>query len=277
VGITSSVLADVDAEFHLSRARMALRNAVAVVPHPGADGLAAGAIALRARNQRADAAVLLRTDPFAAGAALPDGPVAILDWGMRALDRPALIVDHDLPETAPREDQVFVSGFGEVPPIPSAALMRRIEAQAPLWLAEVGIAGDIGAEHVSEDARQLAALVDAPRRVPAGPVRLGLELLTEHEDAATALTDARIATLHEARRAWKAALEVVMRAEPVEVGGLSVVSFESEYVLEDVVARVWALRLPALQVVAVRNGAHVGGAAHLPPERLAGLLHSIAR
>ena len=271
------MLADVDAEFHLSRARMALRNAVAVVPNPGAHGLAAGAIALRARDERADDAVLLPADPFAPGAPLPVGPVALLDWGMRALDRPALIVDHDLPEAAPREDQVFVSGFGEVPPIPSAALMRRIEGEAPLWLAEVGIAADIGAEHVSEEARQLAALVDAPRRVPDGPVRLALELLTESEDADAALGDARIAALHEARRDWKAALEVVMRAEPVDAGDLSVVSFQSAYLLEDVVARVWALRLPALRVVAVRNGTHVGGAAHLPPERLAGLLQRIAR
>jgi hypothetical protein len=269
------VLADVDAEFHLSRARMALRNAVAVVPHPGADGLAAAAIALRARNERAAAAVLLCTDPFAPAAPLPEGPVAILDWGMRALDRPALIVDHAIPETAPRDDQVFVSGFGEVPAIPSAALMRRIEPEAPLWRAEVGIAADIGAEHVSLQARQLAALVDAPRRVPDGPIRLGLELLTEHEEPDHALADPRTGVLHEARRAWKAALESVMRVEPMEIDDVSVVPFESEYVLEDVVARAWALRLPALQVVAVRNGAHVGGAAHLPPERLAGLLRRL--
>ena len=68
-----------------------------------------------------------------------------------------------------------------------------------------------------------------------------------------------------------------MRVEPVEMGELSVAAFESDYVLEDVVARVWALRLPALHVVAIRNGEHVGGAARLPPERLAGLLDAIRR
>jgi single-stranded-DNA-specific exonuclease len=271
--MTSSVLADVDAEFHLSRARMALRNAVAVVPHPGADGLAAGAIALRARSEGATAAVLTDTDPFEPGHELPGGPVAILDWGMRALDRPALIVDHSVPEVAPRDDQVFVSGFGEVPPVPSAAIMRRIEPDAPLWLAEIGIAADIGAEHVLEEARQLAALADAPRRVPDGPVRLALEVLAGHEDAGSALADPRTRELQDARRAWKAALEDVMRVGPVDAGGLTVVAFESDFQIEDVVARAWALRLPALQVVAVRNGTHVGGAARLPPERLASLLH----
>ena len=39
---------------HLRRARQALREAVAVVPHTDADGLAAGAIALRERGERAE-------------------------------------------------------------------------------------------------------------------------------------------------------------------------------------------------------------------------------
>jgi single-stranded-DNA-specific exonuclease len=271
------MLADLDdAEIHLSRARMALRNAVAVVPHPGADGLAAGAIALRARRERAADAVL-GLDPFLEDARLPHGPLAILDWGMRSLDRPALIVDHGLPEVAPREEQVFLSGFGEVPPVPAAALMRRVDSEAPLWLAEIGIAADVGADHVSNDARQLAALADAPHRVPGGPVLTALELLTEHEEPVAALADRRAAALDEARREWKRALERVMRVEPVELGDVSCVAFESEYVLEDVVARAWALRLPALQVVAVRNGEHLGGSTRLPPERLAGLLEQLRR
>ncbi len=251
---------------------MALRNAVAVVPHPGADGLAAGAIALRARGERAAAAVLLDAGPYEEPGALPDGPLAILDWGIRGLDRPALLVDHARPEVAPRDDQVFVSGYGEIPVVPTAALMRRVVREAPLWLAEIGIAAEIGPEHVSHDSRQLAGLVDAPRRVPGGPVRTALEVLTAHDDVVDALADPRVAALDEARRTWKAALERVMRIEPVDLGELSVVRFESDCVLEDVVARAWALRLPAHQVVAVRNGTEIAGSTRLPPERLAGLL-----
>jgi hypothetical protein len=194
------VLADVDAELHLARARMALRNASAVVVHPGADGLAAGAIALAARRERAADAVIPETDPFDPATPLPDGPLAILDWGIRALARPALLVDHVMPEAAPRDDQVFVSGYGEIPVVPTAALMRRIVREAHLWLAEIGIAAEIGAEHVSHDARQLAGLVDAPRRVPGGPVRTALELLTAHDDPVEALADHRVAELDEARR-----------------------------------------------------------------------------
>ena len=253
------MLADVDAELHLARARMALRNAAAVVVHPGADGLAAGAIALAARRERAADAVIPETDPFDPATPLPDGPLAILDWGIRALARPALLVDHVMPEAAPRDDQVFLSGYGEIPVIPTSVLMRRVERDAPLWLAEIGIAKEIGAEHVSADVRQLAALVDAPRRVPGGPVATALELLTRHADAVETLADHRVADLDDARRAWKAELERVLRAEPEQVGDGAIVRFESEYVLEDVVARSWALRLPARRVVAVRNGTHVAG------------------
>src|SRR3954447_1190961 len=128
-----------DSDAHLVRARQALRNAAAVVPHTDADGLAAGAIALRERREHAEDAVLLeRGQTPWQGAALPDGPLAVLDWGMRPLDRPALIVDHHAPEAAPRDDQVLVTGYGETPELCTAALMRRIVPDAPAWLAAVG-------------------------------------------------------------------------------------------------------------------------------------------
>ncbi len=269
------MLADVDSEVHLARARMALRNATAVVVHPGADGLAAGAIALHARGERAPAAVLPDGDPFDPATALPDGPLAILDWGIRALERPALLVDHAMPEVAPRDDQVFLSGYGEIPVVPSAVLMRRVVREAQLWLAEIGIAKEIGAEHVSHDVRQLAALVDAPRRIPGGPVSVALEVLTRHDEVVAALADPRIAELDAARRTWKAALEQVIRIEPVQLDDIAVVRFESDCVLEDVVARSWALRLPAHRVVAIRNGTEIGGADRLPRERVVALLRDV--
>src|SRR3954452_6136680 len=163
---------------------MALRNAVAVVPHTDADGLAAGAIALRERGERADAAVLLSRGqtPFAQPPpqALPDGALAVLDWGVRALDRPGLLVDHHLPEAAPRDDQVVVSSYGRRPETPTAPLMRRIVTAAPAWLAGVGAVGDLGRAGLDlpecagapvTAVSRLAGLVNAPRRLPDGPVR----------------------------------------------------------------------------------------------------------
>src|SRR5690242_1958517 len=131
---------------HLARARQALRQVEAVVPHTDADGLAAATIALRERGEHADAAVLLERGmtPFAPKAPLPEGALAVLDWGVRELDRPALIVDHHAPEAAPRDDQVVVTSYGAVPETPTAPLMRRIVPDAPAWLAALGAVGDLG-------------------------------------------------------------------------------------------------------------------------------------
>ena len=72
----------------LGRAREALAAVTTIVPHTDADGLAAGAIALRARGLTADDALLLGRgrDPWTE--ALPAGPPALLDWGVRTLAGP---------------------------------------------------------------------------------------------------------------------------------------------------------------------------------------------
>ena len=128
-------------------ARRALLEAVAVVPHTDADGLAAGAIALRARGEDAGAAVLLGRGetPFADAAAVPAGPLAILDWGVRPLAGGGVIVDHHARDTTPDQPGVIVaSSFGEAPEVPTAPLLRRILPDAPAWLAAVGAVGDVG-------------------------------------------------------------------------------------------------------------------------------------
>jgi single-stranded-DNA-specific exonuclease len=254
-----------DDDVHHSRARLALRNAVAVVPHTDADGLAAGAIALRDRHEGADAAILLGRgeSPWKAGAALPDGPLAILDWGMRDLERPAVIVDHHLPEAAPRDDQVFVSGYGETPDVPTAALMQRIVPDAPGWLAAVGAVGDLGTEgfRVLEKAerrraavQKLATLVNAPRRCPDGPVRTALGLLVDHEDPREALDDPRIGELEDARRRWRAELERVKRSAPAVGDDIAVVRVSSAYQVHPLLATTWARRLAPRVVIAANDG-----------------------
>jgi hypothetical protein len=281
------VLANVDAEFHLSRARMALRNVVAVVPHPGADGLAAGAIALRTRNERAQAATLVSTDPFAPGAPLPEGPLAILDWGMRVLDRPALIVDHDLPEAAPREDQIVVCSYGEQPTVPTAALMRRVLPDAPAWLAAVGAVGEVGPAAFAlpecdgapqSTVRRLAGLVNAPRCCPDGPVRTALAVLVDHDDPADALLDRRIAELEDARREWKAEFERALEAVPDVGERVALVRCSSPCRIEGLLASTWARRLAPRIVIAanehgdgpVRFAVH-GGTTSLPAQLAAAL------
>jgi len=253
-------------ETHLVRARQALRNVAAVVPQVDADGLAAGAIALRERGEGAGAAILLDRGmtPWTPGAPLPEGPLAILDWGMREIDRPALIVDHHAPDAAPRGDQVFVTGYGTQPEAPTAALMRRIVPDGPAWLAAVGAVGDLGDEGFElpevdeqrrEAVRRVASMVNAAARVPHAPVRAALDLLVTSDDARAALEDPRAAELEEAKREYKAELDRVMRhATPVVGDTVALVRFSSPYVVHPALALTWARRLAPLVVVAANDG-----------------------
>jgi single-stranded-DNA-specific exonuclease len=253
------------------RTRRALHEAVAVVPHTDADGLASGAIALRARGEPAGAAVLLgrgRT-PFAEDAPLPDGLVAILDWGIRPLRRRALLVDHHAPEDPQAAgDPLVVTSYGETPEVPTAPLMRRLVPEAPAWLAAVGGVGDVGdaAFALPECAgaaaggrktaiRRLVSLVNAPRRLPDGPVRTALALLVEHDDPRDALRDPRAAELEEAKAAWQSELERVVRTAPRMVGDdVALLRFSSPAQVHPLVATRWSRRLAPRVVVAANDG-----------------------
>ena len=248
----------------MESARQALLDAVAVVPHTDADGLAAGAIALRARGEDAAAAVLLGRGqtPFGADAALPAGLLAILDWGVRPLRRPAVLVDHHAPE-APVDDPLIVSGYGERPEVSTAALVRRLVPDAPAWLAAVGAVGDLGdagfalpecAGAAPKTAiRKLVALVNAPRRLPDGPVRTALALLVEHDDPRAALGDPRIAELEEAKRAWRAEFDRVVRTPPLVGETVALIRFGSPMQVHPLVAATWARRLAPRMVLAAND------------------------
>lgn len=254
----------------MDAARRALLDAVAVVPHTDADGLAAGAIALRARGETANDAILLGRGqtPFARDAALPDGLLAILDWGVRPLARPALLVDHHAPEDpAAATNPLVVSGYGRVPEISTAPLMRHLVPEAPPWLAAIGGIGDLGdaAFALPECAgvslsgrktaiRKLVALVNAPRRLPDGPVRTALALLVEHDDPRHALADPRVAELEAARAAWRAEFDRVVRTAPRMVGdGVALLRFSSPAQVHPLVATTWARRLAPRAVIAANE------------------------
>ena len=266
----------------LTRAREALLTATAVVPHTDADGLAAGAIALRARGERADAAVLLPRDhsPWRPPDALPDGVLALLDWGVRPFPRLGVMVDHHVPETAdPGPGIVVLSGHAETPQTCTAALLRRLFPEQPAWLAAVGAQGDLGDAGLAlpeavgapkSAVRKLVPLVNAPRRLPDGPVRTALALLVESESPKHALADPRIAELEEARREWRAGFEQVVRSAPNVGDDVAVLRFHSPYQVHPLVATTWARRLAPRMVLAANedylpgrvNFAVRGGTAH---------------
>jgi single-stranded-DNA-specific exonuclease len=248
----------------VARARAALAGAASVVPHTDADGLAAGAIALRSRGEGADAALLLGRGRSPWTEPLPPGLPALLDWGVRALDGPALIVDHHAPEASPGPEQVVVSGHGARPETTTAALMRRVCPEQPAWLAAVGAVGDLGdrgfalpecAGAPKTAVRRLVPLVNAPRRGPdLGPVRTALALLVDHEEPKAALADPRIAELEAARDAWRAAWEGVRRTAPRVGTAAALVRFSSPFQLHPLAAQMWSRRLAPRPVLAANDG-----------------------
>jgi single-stranded-DNA-specific exonuclease len=267
-----------------ARARRMLEQDVTVVaPHTDADGLAAGAIALRARGESAADALLFGrgTNPFTHPELLPRGGSvpAVLDQGVRSLGRPALIVDHHVPEAPPppppppppRKDQIVITGHDE-PNVSTSILMRRIVPEAPAWLAAVGAAGDYGdaglarpecagAGGVVEKShvKKLVPLINAPRRGPdLDAVRAALAILVESPDARAALADPRVAVLEASRAATKAAFDAVVRTPPKFFGPVAVLRFRSDYQVHPLVAQTWSRRL-APRIVMAANEDYLPG------------------
>jgi single-stranded-DNA-specific exonuclease len=252
----------------LDAARAALLGATHVVPHTDADGLAAGALALRARGETAADAVLLARGetPWGPDAPVPTGPLAILDWGVRSPAPAGLIVDHHVPEATNEALGPDVTLLSDTSP-PTAALMRRLTPDQPSWLAAVGAVGDLGdkgfalpeCEGAAKTAvRKLVPLVNAPRRLPDGPVRTALALLVEHEDPKAALADPRIAELDDARRAWRAEFDRVVRTPPAVGPSVALLRFASPAQVHPLVATTWARRL-APRVVMAANDDYLPG------------------
>jgi single-stranded-DNA-specific exonuclease len=199
-------------------------------------------------------------------AALPAGPLAVLDWGIRPLapgHEGSLVVDHHAPEVSEIPGSSVLTSFGETPEVPTGPLMRRLVPEAPAWLAAVGGVGDVGdkAFALPECAgaapktaiKKLVSLVNAPRRLPGGPVRTALALLVEHDDPRAALKDPRIAELEESKRAWRAEFDRVVRTRP-EVGeGVAVLRFASPAQVHPLVATTWERRLAPRVVLAAND------------------------
>lgn len=245
--------------------RAALLECDHVVPHTDADGLAAGALVLRARGEPAAAAVLLEPhqSPWGPDADLPAGTAALLDWGVRAPAPAGVIVDHHVPEGQPGPDTLVLSAHGEEPETPTAPLVRRVLDDQPAWLAAVGAAGDLGRPGLDLPECQgaprtavmkLVPLVNAPRRVRGGPVRTALELLVEATDPKAALADPRIARLEDARRQWRAAFERAVRTAPAVGPRVAVLRFDEPCQVHPLVATAWARRLAPRPVLAANAG-----------------------
>ena len=241
--------------------REALLAATRIVPHTDADGLSSGALALRARGEGADAAVLLgrHESPWRSPEALGAGTPALLDWGVRPFPGPAVMIDHHVAETDdPGEGVVVLTEHGTS----TSALVRRLLPEQPAWLAALGAVGDLGdkgfalpecAPAPKTALRKLIPLINAPRRLPDGPVRTALALLVEHDDPKSTLSDPRIAELEDARREWRAGFDTVVRTAPRVGADVAVIRFSSPYQVHPLVATTWARRLAPRMVLAAND------------------------
>ena len=254
----------------LAAARDRLTGAAAVVPHTDADGLASGAIALWAMKASPDKALLLGRGqtPFGPDAPLPKGTVAVLDWGVRQVCRPALIVDHHAPEVEPTADQLLVSGYAEGAPVSTAVLMRRIVPDCPGWWAAAGGFGDYGDAALalpecqaipkgSKSAmKKLVPLINAPRRLPGtDAVRTALQLMLDHpDDPRAVLKDDRIEVLEAAKAEYRAGFDAAVRTAPRVGPDVAVLRFTSPYQVHPLVATTWARRLAPKVVMAANDG-----------------------
>ncbi len=253
----------------LTAARDRLLAAALIVPHTDADGLASGAIAVRAKGATHDAVALLGRGqtPFGPDAPLPPGPAAVLDWGVRRVCRPALIVDHHAPEVEPTADQLLVSGYGDGSPVSTAILMKRIVPDAPGWLAAVGGFGDYGDAALKlpecqdlprgfkSALKKLVPLINAPRRLPGTDgIRTALRLLIDHDDPRDALKDERIEELERARAEYRAGFDAAVRTAPKMGPDVAVLRFTSPYQVHPLVATTWARRLAPRVVMAANDG-----------------------
>jgi single-stranded-DNA-specific exonuclease len=248
-----------------SAAREMMLAARLVCPHTDADGLASGALVLAATGQDASAAVLLRrgVSPFDADALPSTRPAVILDWGVRAFSGAALFVDHHAPETTLRSTQLQVSGYRATPEVSSSILASRIVPSPAAWVAAVGAVGDLGdrawslpdLEGVAKTpVRKLVPLVNAPRRLPHGPIREALAILLENSEARSALLDPRIALLQDAKDEWHSGFRTALRVAPQVAEGIAVIEFSSRYQIHPLVAQTWSRRLAGNVVIAANTG-----------------------
>lgn len=250
----------------VEHARLLAADVVAC--HTDADGLAAGALVLRARGEAATGAVLLGRGQVPGGAdpPLPPGSVALLDWGVRRFSRPGVIVDHHAPEV-PVDDAgegvLVVSAHGAEPEVSTAPLVRRLLPNSPAWVAAVGAVGDLGDAGFAlpeckgapkTAVRKLVPLVNAPRRLPdGGALRTALALLVESESPKAALADPRIAELEEAKREWRTGFDAAVRTAPRVGEKVALVYFRSPYQVHPLVATTWARRLAPRMVMAANE------------------------
>jgi single-stranded-DNA-specific exonuclease len=209
----------------------------------------------------------------------PAGGVVITDLGVRdTLPKPGVptvVVDHHIPN-APPVGATVVSGHAQNP-IPTSSLLAfwcagvLTEAEPWLWLAAVGLIGDMAekagfpemeaARRFGVTAlRDVAALVNAPRRSASGDAAPALALLMAAGGPKDVLSSGRpeAASVLGARAEVKRALEAARRVGPVVRGEVALIRFASPTQIHPLIAQQWRGRLRDKIVMAANTGYRPG-------------------
>ncbi len=260
-----------------------------ILTHNDADGLSAGAIFARALDRagrRRQVRILGRgenpwSEAMAAELAGRDiGGLIVADLGLRQgailPGTPTIVVDHHVP-TGEAGDAAVISGFGE-DPIPTTSLLAWRcacalgAAEDWLWLAAVGLIGDLGDKapfeelaaakklHTATALREATSLVNAPRRTGGGNAQPAFDLLMKADGAKDLLSGrhAELAALQAAREEVKAALEVAKRVPPRVSGDVALIGLDTPCQVHPLVAQAWRIRLKDKIVIAANRGYRPG-------------------
>ncbi len=280
--------------FRAAFARFEASRPVLILTHNDADGLSAGALFARAlaRAGRATRLRVVGRGESAWSDEMRDelsaltgeiGGLIVADLGLREgavlPDVPTVVVDHHVP-TGTAGDAVVISGYGE-DPIPTTSLLAYRCAGALgdpadwLWLAAVGLIGDLGDKapfaelaaakklHTAAALREAVSLVNAPRRTACGDAAPALDLLMKAEGAKDAISGryAETAALREARDEVKAAVEVAKRVAPRVSGDVALIGLDTPCQIHPLVAQAWRMRLKD-KIVLVANAGYRDGFVH---------------
>lgn len=260
-----------------------------ILGHHDADGLSSAALlarALRGTGRPAEVRVLGRGEnPWSAEMAeellrRDVGGLIVADLGVREgtvrEDTPTVLVDHHVPTGRP-EGATVVSGYG-LDPVPTSSLLSYWCAQALgdaeglLWLAALGIIGDMGDKagfpELAEARkrygitrlREAVSLLNAPRRAGAGDATPALDLLLKADGPAAVLSGEHPETeaLHRARDEVNRALEEGRRAPPRIAGGVALVRLHTPCQIHPLVAQSWKGRLRDKIVLVANTGYRPG-------------------
>lgn len=267
-----------------------------VLTHNDADGLSAGALlmrALRGAGRAADIRVLGRgegawsEETAAELRARAPGGLLVSDLGVEEgaplPGLPTAVIDHHVPRGTPG-DAALVSGYGQ-DPTPTSSLLAYWCAQglsgstdtpdsadAPLWLAAVGIAGDLGDKapfaelaearkrYGATALREAVSLVNAPRRTAAGDAGPALALLLRADSPKDLLSGRHpeLEALQAAREEVRQALEEARRLPPRIRGDVALIRMHSACQVHPLVAQSWRGRLRDKIVLAANTGYRPG-------------------